>query len=230
MSHADFVHLRVHTAYSLSEGAMHVKVLKGLCADQNMPAVAMTDRNNLFGALEFSQEMSGAGVQPIIGVSLAIQAEKPKATQVRLPAPDWLILLAQNDEGYNNLLKIVSRAHLGVEAHEGAHVRLESLEGETNGLIALTGGVDGTIGRLIHERRMDAARDMTQTLKHLFPDRLYMEIERHREAREEEIEAGLLELAYDQDLPLIATNQAFFAEASQYEAHDALLCLSLIHI
>lgn len=226
MSHADFVHLRTHTAYSLSEGAMHVKVLKGLCADLHMPAVAMTDRNNMFGALEFSQEMSGGGIQPIIGVTLAIQAEKPKAGHIRLPAPDWLVLLAQNDEGYANLLKIVSRAHLGVEAHEGAHVTLESLESETAGLIALTAGMDGTIGRLVHERRMDAAKVMTDNLKSLFPDRLYMEITRHGEDKEREIEAGLLDLAYDHDVPLIATNQPFFAESSQYEAHDALLCIA----
>ncbi|MGD8327258.1 MAG: DNA polymerase III subunit alpha, partial [Sphingomonadales bacterium] len=226
MSHANFVHLRTHTAYSLSEGAMHVKVLKGLCVDLHMPAVAMTDRNNMFGALEFSQEMSSAGVQPIIGVTLAIQAEEPNPTQVRMPAPDWLVLLAQNDEGYANLLKIVSRAHLGVEAHEGAHVRLDSLHGETQGIIALTGGTDGTVGRLIHERRMDAARNMVGELKSLFPDRLYMELTRHGEEREAEIEPGLLELAYDQNVPLVATNQPFFAESSQYEAHDALLCIA----
>lgn len=226
MAFADFVHLRVHTAYSLSEGAMHVKKLAGLCKEQQMPAVAMTDRNNMFGALEFSQEMKGAGVQPIIGVTLAIQAQATDPTQIRMPAPDWLVLLAKDAQGYANLLKIVSRAHLGVEPHETAHVRLESLHGETDGIIALTAGCDGTIGRLIIERRMDAARDALFNLKTLFPDRLYMELTRHGEDKEALIEAGLLELAYDHDVPLVATNQPFFAKAEQYEAHDALLCIA----
>ncbi|MFZ5608907.1 MAG: DNA polymerase III subunit alpha [Pseudomonadota bacterium] len=226
MSLADFVHLRVHTAYSLSEGAIHVRELVELCLKEAMPAVAMTDRNNMFGALEFSNLMADAGIQPIIGVTLAVKAEPDDPTHVRPPPPDWLVLLAQTPEGYGNLLKIVSRAHLGVGSHESPHVRLDSLAGATQGLIALGAGTDGIIGHRLLARRIDAAREGLLSLKALFPDRLYMDIARHGEDAEREIEGALLDLAYDHDVPLVATNQPFFARASQFEAHDALLCIA----
>ncbi|GAB4120460.1 MAG: DNA polymerase III subunit alpha [Rhodothalassiaceae bacterium] len=233
MSHADFVHLRVHTAYSLSEGAIHVKDLAALCEKHAMPAVAMTDSANMFGALEFSEVMCARGVQPIIGVTLPL-AQKTAPDAAAAPAggrgeqrPE-IVLLAQNETGYRNLMKLVSKAHLAPEAHEGAHIALADLEesGRTDGLILLTGGAEGPLGRLLCEGQVEKASALLSHFESLFPGRVYIELQRHGLAEEEMSEPGLLELAYDRNVPLVATNRCFFPDAAMYDAHDALLCIA----
>src|SRR5688500_5840263 len=111
MTHADFVHLRVHSAYSLSEGAIHVKALVKLCVERRMPAVALTDTGNLFGALEFSEEAAKAGIQPITGCALAVARETERRPG-RRPEPERMVFLAQDQAGYANLLKLSSKAYL----------------------------------------------------------------------------------------------------------------------
>jgi DNA polymerase-3 subunit alpha len=231
MTHADFIHLRVHSAYSLSTGAIKIKELVKLCQRHRMPAVAITDRGNLFGALEFATACAEAGIQPVIGCELAIRhAEGVDGGRLGrigpTPEPDRLVLLVQNELGYAHLLKLVSKAYLGSDSGEAPQVDLAALEGMSDGLIALTGGPAGAVGRLLGEGQRDAAEAMLLRLKALFPNRLYVELMRHGDPAEERIEAALVDLAYRYELPLVATNDAHFANADFYEAHDVLLCIA----
>ena len=226
MPHADFVHLRVHSAYSLSEGALKTKDLIKLCVGQAMPAVAIADNGNLFGALEFAAAAAEAGIQPIIACQLGLRRTDGGGRPGVVPPPDQLVLLVQDEAGYRNLLKLVSRAFLETESHEAPQLALAALEGATDGLIALTGGPGGVVGRLLGEGQGPAARAALEALIALFPNRLYVELQRHGLPLEDRIEPELVELAYAHDLPLVATNDVFFADEGMYEAHDVLLCIA----
>ncbi len=225
MPHADFVHLRVHTAYSLLEGAIRIGELADLCAAQRMPAVAITDTGNLFGALEFSMTCASKGIQPIIGCQLGIGrvngSERGAAAD-----PDSLVLLVQNEAGYANLLKLLAEAYLEGEASEAPQVSLDSLEAHAGGLIVLTGGPAGPLGRLLLEGRVDVAEELLRRLAAAFSGRLYVELMRHGLEDERRIEPRLVDLAYRHHMPLIATNEAFFSFSDMYEAHDALICIA----
>ena len=141
---ADFVHLKVRSAYSLTEGANKVDKVVALAKDNAMPAVAVTDRNNLFGALEFSQYAAKAGIQPIVGCDLAIRREEEGgiATAGKLPTTDWLTVLVQSEQGYLNLMRLVSRAHLEFKTGSIAALPLDDLVGYTDGLLAFTGSAE----------------------------------------------------------------------------------------
>ncbi|WP_417448973.1 DNA polymerase III subunit alpha [Kordiimonas sp.] len=228
MSHASFVHLRVHTAYSLSEGAIHVKDLVKQCVGHKMPAVAVTDTDNMFAALEFSSYATDANVQPIIGVTLHVRNpyKDHTAKGKKAAKPDQLVLLAQNHAGYQNLMKIVSRAHLESDPQDGVQFPFESFDGLTGDIICLTGGVSGPVGALLVEGNKDAAEKCLLDLKALFADRLYVEIARHGMKEEEATEEDFLDFAYAHQLPIVATNQPFFIGPDMYEPHDALLCMA----
>jgi DNA polymerase-3 subunit alpha len=232
---ADFVHLRTHSAYSLSAGAIKVKELVRLCRAEAMPAVAITDSGNLFGALEFSTACSDAGVQPIIGVEIALAAGEAgrgerlangHAPNGRNGEPDRIVLLAQNEAGYRNLMGLVSRAYLDGEAGAEPVLTIDELATASDGLICLAGGAGGPLGRLLAEGQGDAAEAMLGTLKGIFPGRLYIELQRHGLPEEARSEAGLIDLAYAHEVPLVATNNAFFPDREFHEAHDALLCIA----
>ena len=226
MSHADFVHLRVHSAYSLSEGALKIPDIASLCKANRMPAVAITDTNNLFGALEFSQTCAKAGIQPIVGCQLAVAFETPEPNRTHRNSFDELVLLAQNEAGYGNLLKLTSQAFLAVEAGASPHVPGDAVKAHAEGLIALTGGRRGPLGRYLAAGQGDAAEAACDRLKAIFGDRLYIEISRQGVREETAIEPKLLALADAMNLPLVATNEAFFAEEGMYAAHDTLLCIA----
>ena len=232
MPHADFIHLRVHSAYSLSTGAIKTKELVKLCQRHRMPAVAVTDTGNLFGALEFATAAAEAGIQPVIGCELPIRRTGTDDTAARLgrvglaAPPDTLVLLVQDSTGYANLSKLVSRAFLESDAGEVAQIDLEALEGMSEGLIALTGGPSGAVGRLISEGQGEAAEALLLRLRSLFPGRLYVELMRHGLPAEDRIETALVDLAYKHGLPLVATNDAHFADADFYPAHDVLLAIA----
>ncbi|VAW05478.1 DNA polymerase III alpha subunit [hydrothermal vent metagenome] len=225
-----FIHLHLHTAYSLSEGAIHVKALGKLCAAHDMPAVAITDSNNMFGVLEASLVLPPSGVQPIIGCALAIRHEVvPDARSHRNPEPGWLVLLAQTEGGYRNLMYLVSRAHMESAPTETPQISLNDLQGHSDDIICLTGGPDGPVGKYLQasgDHARSQAEDMLKRLKQLFPDRLYMEIQRHGMTPELSTEDKFIDLAYQYDIPLVASNQVFFPEKSMYQAHDALLCIA----
>jgi DNA polymerase-3 subunit alpha len=223
---ADFIHLRVHSAYSLSEGAIKVKELIKLAVKQKMPAVAVTDTGNLFGTLEFAQAASDAGVQPIIGCQIALRRRSTSLKPGIQPEPDQLVLYAQTQQGYANLLELVSKSFMESESHESPQLDLADFEGRTDGLIALTGGPKGLIGRLLLDGQKPAAEAALGQLNALFPGRLYIELMRHGLPAEQRIEPDLLALAYANDLPLVATNDVFFSTEDMYQAHDALLCIA----
>ena len=234
MTHADFVHLRVHSAYSLSEGAIKIDELVDLCIGQSMPAVAVTDSGNMFGTLEFALAAAKAGVQPIIGCQIAVTREdadesfngngSARPNEFRRPT-DALVLLTQSVTGYHNLLELVSRSYLHSDGG-AASVVLADVEARSDGLIALTGGTDGTIGRLLSDGQIQRARGMLERLAAAFPGRLYVELTRHGLEIERRIEDDLIDLAYDYDLPLVASNDVHFSIAEMYDAHDVLMCIA----
>ncbi|OHC83147.1 MAG: DNA polymerase III subunit alpha, partial [Rhodospirillales bacterium RIFCSPLOWO2_12_FULL_67_15] len=236
MAHASFVHLRVHSAYSLSEGAIRLDELAKLCRDFASPAVAVTDTNNLFGAIEFSHAAREAGVQPIVGCQLALARDEPSGARPGFgqggksgSESDPVVLLVQNAAGYRNLLKLIRIAHFGangIEAPVEPQVALGELVRHGEGLILLTGGPAGPVGRLLAAGQTPAAEAILLRLAEAFPGRLYVELMRHGAAAEKATEPGFLDLAYRHGLPLVATNEAFFSERRMYEAHDALLCIA----
>ena len=212
-----FVHLRTHSAYSLLEGALPVKTLTQTALASSMPALAVTDRNNLFGALEFAETAAGLGVQPIIGATLNIRDGDISGD---------LVLLVKNEAGYTNLMALISAAHLESEGKQGPGVAFDEIAASADGLICLTGGPDGLINQLLESNQTEAAKNKISILNSFFGDNLYIELQRYGDASEDEIEAQLVDFAYAMDLPLVATNQAYFASADDYRAHDALICIA----
>ncbi len=226
MPHADFVHLRVHSAYSLSEGAIKVKELIGLCKAEKMPAVAITDTGNIFGALEFCSAAAEAGVQPILGCQVWVRHEADGMRQTKAPEPAQLVLLVQNRVGYANMIRLVSEAYLDTPPGETPQTRLERICELSDGLIVLSGGCRGPVGRTLLEGRAPVAEAILRQLATSFPGRTYVEIQRHGGTDEERTEEALIRYAYDLGLPLVATNDCYFATADVYDAHDALLCIA----
>jgi DNA polymerase-3 subunit alpha len=223
-AYAPFVHLRVHSAYSMLEGAMQPAQIAGLALDRRMPAVAVTDRNGLYGAMEFSEACMGAGVQPIVGATLRVL--RPSDDPHAAPDYDWLVLLAQDEAGYANLVRLVSLAHMSGEGTDPAHVQLEQLEPLSGGLIALTAGPEGALSRLFACGQHEAADTYVSRLMRLFGGRLYIELSRCGDPVQDAAEPFLIDLAYALGLPLVATNPVCFADPEDTEAHDVMLCIA----
>jgi DNA polymerase III subunit alpha len=219
-----FVNLRVHSAFSLLEGALSVAKIIDFAVTDGAPAIAIADTNNLFGALDFAQKATKAGIQPIIGcqlpVSFSADGVSPSAHDNGQP----LLLIAATAEGYSNLMRLVSRAYM--ESSDGKTLCLPVtwLTAATDGIICLTGGAFGPVGTVVQEDPHQA-RTRLAALSALFGDRLYVEISRHG-GYDRNIEALTVDLAYELGLPLVATNEAFFAGRDDYEAHDALLAIA----
>ncbi len=229
LSEIGFVHLHVHSSYSLLEGAMTVATIAKLAAADGQPALALTDTDNLFGALEFSEKLSGSGLQPIAGVQLSVDfadegegGRKPVQPQ-RLP---HIVLLAMDEAGYGNLMKLVSEAALAMGGAGQPVTTVERLAAYHDNLIALTGGSDGPIDTALRNGQLPVAATRLATLAGIYGDRLYVEIQRHGRENEAALEAHLLRLAYDADLPIVATNEPFFAKPADFDAHDALLAVA----
>src|SRR3954465_2561723 len=228
MSNAGFVHLHVHSAYSLLKGSIKIAKLGELAKGDRQPALALTDTDNMFGALEFSDKMAGYGIQPIVGCELAIDFgdQDPNARNVLSAAPTRIVLLAARERGYRSLMRLNSRAFLETPIHQAPHIKLEWLEGDAEDLIALTGGPDGPISLALHPDHARPAASRCDSLTRFFGDRLYVELQRHGIDKERRVESALIDLAYAKGLPLVATNEPYFASTDDYEAHDALLCIA----
>ena len=232
MSQPTFIHLRLHSAFSLSEGALQIKNLVGLAKDAKMPAVAVTDSNNLFGALEFSEAASEKGIQPIIGLDLKVDVNPPKDGDNKFQKDKGLqrfssvVLLAKDELGYHNLMKLSSAAFLEAADNAEPHVSFARLSELSAGLICLTGGPGGPINTALVNGQRAAAAEMLARLHGLFGDRLYIELQRHGTTAEKAAEQGLIDLAYEHSIPLVATNQCYFAKPDDYGAHDALICIA----
>jgi DNA polymerase-3 subunit alpha len=228
MPNAGFVHLHVHSAYSLLKGSIKIGKLGELAKADRQPALALTDTDNMFGALEFSDKMAGYGIQPIVGCELAIDFadQDPNARNPFAATPARIVLLASRECGYRSLMRLNSRAFLETPTHQAPHIKFEWLEGDAEGLIALTGGPDGPISLALGADHAALAAARCDRLAKLFDDRLYVELQRHGIDRERRVEGGLIDLAYAKGLPLVATNEPYFATTDDYEAHDALLCIA----
>ena len=224
-----YIHLRVHTEYSLLEGATRLKKLPELCKANDMPAIALTETNNLFSALEFSVLFKDNGLQPIIGCQIDFRfTDMVSERRARTTAP--IVLLAQDELGYRNLMKLSSEMYVQND-DEKVEISIEKLERHADGLICLTGGSRGPLGQLILAAQDKAARDLLLKFQNIFSDRLYLELQRHPQGaglpkEENDTEPFFIEMAYDLSIPLIATNDVYFDNIEMYEAHDALLCIA----
>ncbi|WP_136442895.1 DNA polymerase III subunit alpha [Pacificoceanicola onchidii] len=229
MADPRFIHLRTHTEYSLLEGAIRLKKLPAMCEAMGLPAIAVTDTNNLFSALEFSVSASGAGIQPIIGCQFDLRYVEPaQGERPRPPAP--IVLLAQNEAGYENLMLLNSCLYMR-QGSELPYISLEELARNSEDVICLTGGPDGPVGRLLRAGQHPAAQALMDRLNEIFGDRLYVELQRHpgedgAPEAERLTERPFVKMAYAMDLPLVATNDVYFPKEEMYEAHDAMICIA----
>lgn len=214
---ANFVHLRLHSAYSLAESTLRIKSLSGLIANDRQPAAAITDTNNMFGALEFAQTLIGAGIQPIMGTQLNLEDAQGQGE---------IVLLAQTDLGYTNLSKLLSKTLLDADAVHDPSCLLDDLEAHADGLILLSGGaLAGFVGAPAGDGRPTLAAARADRLAAIFFDRLYIELQRHGLIIERRAEPHLLEIADRLDLPLVATNDCRFENAAMSQPHDTLVCI-----
>jgi len=211
-----FVHLRVHSEYSLIDGLVRVKGLVKKAASCKMPAVAITDQSNLFALIKFYKAARSAGVKPILGVDVWLREGDESYL---------LTLYAQNNRGYRNLTELVSKSYTEGQHQGVAYVQRAWIEHYAEGLIALSGGKFGDVGRaLLNGHREEAAQRLGDWLR-VFPDRFYLELQRTgREGDEDHLHAAV-QLAADMDCPVVATNDVRFIERTQFEAHEARVCI-----
>ena len=227
-----FIHLHVHSQYSLLEGALKLDALWSLAKDDHLPALGIADTNNLFGALEFSEKAAGKDIQPLLGAELALQFEPAGQRALERGherGPDrkgGVVLIAADETGYRNLSQLVSRAYLEGEAGRAA-AQLDWLDADsTAGIICLSGGPEGAIDPWFAAGLDGQAEQRLEALRNVFGDRFYIELQRHGWSREQASEAKLIDFAYRRGAPLVATNEPFFATRADYEAHDALLAIA----
>ena len=214
---SQFVHLRLHSAYSLAESMLRIEKIATLAGADSQPAVAITDSQNMFGALEFSQVMMKAGVQPIVGLECLVGDGRGNGE---------VVLLAQNNAGYAALCRLNSQALLSVEGGDDPVIALESLAAEGDGLILLTGGAEkGFVARAAADGQTDLVRDRLAALGAALPGRVYIELQRHGLAAEQRAEPVLLDAALETDLPLVATNDCRFETREMELPHDVLVCI-----
>ncbi|MFV9875541.1 MAG: DNA polymerase III subunit alpha [Rickettsiales endosymbiont of Dermacentor nuttalli] len=211
----NFVHLRVRSSYSLSEGSIKIEDLAKLCIKYKMPALAITDNGNLFCSLEFSKTCSDKGIQPIIGCLLMVEYSENELAQ--------LVIIAKDEQGYKNLLKLVSSSFLEHNT-PNPHIKFSDLAQLNKGLIILTGGHYGIIDKLLLNNNTKKAREYLLNLKNIFDDRVYIELMRYNSPSK--VENQLIDLAYKYDTPLVATNDVYFAHRDMHEAQEVLLCIA----
>ncbi len=206
-----FIHLRVHSVYSLLESSVKIEELIGLCLRNKMPAVAITDSGNLFGSLEFAEYAASRGIQLIIGCNIIV-----KHSEQNLP----ILLLAKNEQGYTNLVTLVSESFRKRKNNSDIpYVDFDELLNLSTGLIALTGG---SLAQLL----LGQDKETVEKLLSAFNGHLYVELQRHGLNKELELEEALIDFAYQRNIPLVATNDVFFPNRSDYEAYDILTCIS----
>ena len=224
-----FIHLRLHSSYSLLQGAIRPEELPKLCQKNLMPAVGVTDTGNLFGALEISELLVANGIQPLIGCEFKFLQNNINDQNSNYYSD--IILLAQNDDGYKNLLKLSSEFFLNQKSPKLA-LDLSQLEKYSDDLILLCGGSSGILGANLLSNRKEEAKKNAVYLKKIFGDRFYIEIQRHgqqdsyKTKEEEETEDFLLELADDNYIPIVATNNVHFKDKKSFEAQDVLSCIA----
>jgi DNA polymerase III subunit alpha len=226
-----FIHLHVHSAFSLLEGALQLETILKLAKEDHQPALGIADTGNLFGALEFSEKASKKGIQPLIGVELAVDfAASEERTSERgyfsHTGKSSVVLMAASETGFGNLSRLVSRSYLEGDGGS-AKARLDWLSREgLEGVLCLTGGPEGAIDMCLAAGQDANATARLNRLRDLFGDRLYIELQRHGRPQEAAVEPRLIDYAYRHGVPLVATNEPFFKSVKEFEAHDALLAIA----
>ncbi|MEE9272269.1 MAG: DNA polymerase III subunit alpha [Robiginitomaculum sp.] len=226
---SNYVPLRCRSPYSILEGATKIDELAKRLREWRMPAVGLTDTTNLCAALEFSEKMCAVGVQPIVGCTLMVDLETGDDRFSAHGSREFagtIVLLAQSELGYKNLMKLSSLAFLDVEPTDLPHIKVSTLKKYSEDLIALTGGGAGFTNRLICAGQVVQAKDTIELLAEWFEDKLYIEIQRHDLPHETLAEPILLDFAYDLKLPIVATNEPYFLDKDMHTAHDALLAIA----
>ncbi|MGD8796636.1 MAG: DNA polymerase III subunit alpha, partial [Thiohalophilus sp.] len=214
-----FVHLHLHTEYSLVDGLVRIKPLVKAAAKAGMPAVAVTDQCNLFGMVKFYKAAIAAGIKPIIGVDAWLYNEEDPNQ------PSRLVLLCQNNAGYLNLTRLVSRSYIEGQHRGQPTLSREWLQGCTDGLIALSGGREGDVGQALLNGNQELAMQRLQYWQSLFPDRYYLELQRTGREGEEDYLHAAVALAADHDVPVVASNDVHFLRADDFDAHEARVCI-----
>ena len=212
----EFTHLKIHTQYSICEGALRTSDLVKYCKTNKIKAVGLCDSNNLCGALEFSESIAKSKTQPIIGTHINIQY---KDYEGKIP------LFAKNLEGYKNLIKLSSKSFLEIKDDEEPHCKIEDIESNNKGLILLSGSFDGLIGKLFFKNLTDEILLLFKKFHSIFKDNFYLEIQRHNDDGEKLFEKFLLNTSEQLTLPIIATHEVFYLDKDMHEAHDAYLCV-----
>lgn len=231
MSGPGFVHLHVHSAYSLLEGALPLAKLLGLAKADKQPALGIADTNNLFGALEFSEKAASKGIQPLLGCELALdfdcETDRPDRNVERGQfGKGSVVLMAADETGFGNLTRLVSKAYIEGDGGRVA-ARHDWLDREAlDGIVCLSGGPEGAIDPYFANGQEGHATERLDQLRNLFGDRFYIELQRHGRQQEGLNEPQLVDYAYRHGVPLVATNEPFFPGADDYEAHDALLAIA----
>jgi len=211
-----FNHLKIHTQYSICEGALRISDLAKYCKENKVKAVGLCDSANLCGALEFSETIAKSKTQPIIGTQIIIKYE---GYQGKIP------LFAKNLEGYKNLIKLSSKSFLDIKDDDDPHCLIEDLEKNSEGLILLTGSFDGLVGKLFSKNLTDKIYVFLKRLSKVFNNNFYLEVQRHNDVGEKNFEDFILETSENLSLPIIATHEVYYFDKDMYEAHDAYLCV-----
>ncbi len=214
-----FVHLRLRTEYSLEDSLVRIKPLIKSVVQQSMPAVAVTDFNNFFALVKFYKEAEAAGVKAILGADLRVTNPN------NLGETSHLLLLVQNVIGYKNLTEIISLAYKDGQRQGKPYIKLDWLNGRSEGLIALSGGVNGSLGQALISGRSDDADKLLKELESFFPNRFYIELQRTGRYGEDQYINAAISFAQTHKKPVVATNDVVFIDASEFEAHEARVCI-----
>ena len=211
-----FNHLKIHTQYSICEGAIKIENLRDFCKEQKITSIALSDTSNLCGALEFAENISKVGTQPVIGTQIHFSYED---TTGLLP------LIALNEKGYKRIIELSSKSYLENDALSNPHLDLKELLVNTDGVVLLTGTIHGLFGKLFEKGRYDEIIKIYKSLSSKFNDKFYVEIQRHGDQNEIAFEKFNLQQSKKIKIPIIATNEVFYLTPDMHEAHDALTCI-----
>ena len=216
LNNQSFNHLKIHTQYSICEGAIKIENLKNYCKEKKIPCLGISDTSNLCGALEFSENISKVGTQPIIGTQIYFRFED---TTGLLP------LIALNEKGYKRIIELSSRSYLENDALSDPHLDIKELLNDTDGMVLLSGTIQGLFGKLFEKGRLDEISKLYKSITSKFNNRFYLEIQRHGDQNEITFEKYNLDQSSKIKIPIIATNEVYYLTPDMHEAHDALTCI-----